>query len=52
LVQGESLARCTKCMECYIQCDRGAVQVQVVGRSELYDAFKDWFKRVHKKVVG
>jgi ferredoxin-type protein NapH len=52
LVQGESLARCTKCMECYIHCDRGAVQVQVVGRSELYDALKDWFKRVHKKVVG
>jgi ferredoxin-type protein NapH len=45
LVDGGSLARCTKCFECFIECEKDAVQFKVVGVSEAYA----WLKRIWKK---
>ncbi len=45
LVDGGSLAKCTKCFECYIECEKGAVEMKVVGKSEAVD----WLKRHRKK---
>ncbi|MCW4017294.1 MAG: 4Fe-4S binding protein [Candidatus Bathyarchaeota archaeon] len=45
LVGGGSLVRCTKCFECYIECDRDAVRVEVVGKSEAYE----WLKRLRNR---
>jgi len=48
LLNGGSLARCTKCMECYIECDKNAVVVEKVGASEGISALKHLFKRIGK----
>ena len=45
LLDNGSLARCTKCMECYIECDKNAVAVKPVGESEGLAALKRLFKR-------
>jgi polyferredoxin len=49
IVDGGSLARCTKCFECYIECEKGAVQVECVGKSEAYVALKQFLNRKRKK---
>jgi ferredoxin-type protein NapH len=36
LVDHEPLHRCTKCMECYIACDRNAVSVDLLGKPEVF----------------
>ena len=43
-----SLAKCTRCMECYIECDNNAVTVDVRGKSEAGTALKEFFKRKPK----
>ena len=48
LLDSGSLAKCTKCMECYIECDKDAVVVDVVGKSEALVALKKFFKRKPK----
>jgi polyferredoxin len=45
LLDSGSLAKCTKCMECYIECDKDAVAVNVRGKSEALTALKGFFKR-------
>jgi polyferredoxin len=45
LVDGGSLAKCTKCFECYIECEKGAVAVEVVGKSEAYESIKRFLRR-------
>jgi polyferredoxin len=49
LLDGGSLARCTKCMECYVECDKGAVAVELVGKSEALSALRGFFKRRSKE---
>ncbi len=48
LLSEGSLARCTKCMECYIECDKGAITVEKVGKSEGLLVLKSFFKRKPK----
>lgn len=38
LVDGGPLHRCTKCMECYIVCDYGAVKIDLVDKPDLFRA--------------
>jgi ferredoxin-type protein NapH len=45
LVEDGSLFRCTKCFECYIECEKDAVKIDVVGKSDAYTAFKRLLKR-------
>jgi ferredoxin-type protein NapH len=44
LVEGDSLAKCTKCFECYIVCEKDAVKVETVGQSEAYSSLKRLLK--------
>jgi Fe-S-cluster-containing hydrogenase component 2 len=48
LVEGGSLAKCTKCFDCYIECEKGAVVVEVVGKSDAYESIKRFLKRKPK----
>ncbi len=48
LLEGDSLAKCTKCMECYIECDKGAVTIEVKGKSEAIASLKGFFSRRRK----
>ena len=52
LVDGGSLAKCTKCFECYIECEKGVVAVEVVGKSEAYESVKRFLKRKPKTQKG
>lgn len=36
-----------KCLECYIECEKGAVQIRAVGGVVGYD----WLRRLGKKIV-
>ena len=45
LLDGGSLAKCTKCMECYITCDKKAIRVEAIGQSEGLSVLKRLFKR-------
>jgi len=45
LLGNGSLARCTKCMECYIECDKNAIAVEAIGGSEGLAVLKKLFKR-------
>ena len=51
LLDGDSLAKCTKCMECYIECDKGAITVEKVGRSEALTALKSFLSKRRKKAA-
>jgi polyferredoxin len=46
LVDNGSLFRCTKCFECYIKCEKDAVEIEVVGKSDAYLSLK---RLVHRK---
>ena len=48
LLENGSLARCTKCMECFIECDKNAVSVKLVDDSEGLTALKNLFNRKPK----
>jgi hypothetical protein len=45
LVEGGSLARCTKCFECYIECEKSAVEIETVGKSDAYLLLKRLVRR-------
>ena len=49
LVEGGSLAKCTKCFECYIECEKGAIDVEVVGKSEAYESIKGFLRENQSK---
>lgn len=49
LLDGGSLAKCTKCMECYIECEKGAVTVETKGKSEGLYTLKGFFLRRRKQ---
>lgn len=49
LVEGGSLAKCVKCFECYIECERGALTVEKVGNSEAIATMKRFFRRKNPK---
>jgi ferredoxin-type protein NapH len=45
LTDQESLARCTKCFECYIACDRDAIEIKLSGMPDASRALARFFKR-------
>ena len=53
LCDGESLARCTKCLECYITCEKKAVEIKPFGKPDAFVTAKHFFqnklKRQHKE---
>jgi ferredoxin-type protein NapH len=48
LTDKESLSRCTKCMECYISCDRDAVEIKFYGTPDAIPKIVSFFKRKQK----
>jgi ferredoxin-type protein NapH len=50
LVDNGSLHRCTKCMECYIACDRGAIKINFIAKPDFFRVSS--FLRRLKKSVG
>ena len=36
LLDKESLARCTKCLECYIQCDHDSIEIKLFGTPDAF----------------
>jgi ferredoxin-type protein NapH len=49
LTDHESLARCTKCLECYMACDSGAIEIQLSGTPDAVPALARLFKRKPKR---
>ncbi len=49
LLDKGSLSRCTKCLECYISCDRDAVKIKLVGKPDAITTLTRLFKRKPKK---
>ena len=50
LVDGGSLAKCTKCFECYVECEKGAVSFEVVGKSEAVQSIKRFLERKRRNL--
>lgn len=54
LFDHDSLARCTKCLECYIACDHNAVKIDLLGKPEVFRVggfFRRLRARRHKDQV-
>jgi Fe-S-cluster-containing hydrogenase component 2 len=49
LTDQESLSRCTKCLECYIACDRDAIEIKLSGKPDAIPALARIFRRKPKK---
>jgi len=49
LTDKESLARCTKCLECYIACDNDAIEIKLSGMPDAVPALARFFKRKRKR---
>jgi polyferredoxin len=49
LLDKESLARCTKCLECYIQCEHEAIDVKLFGVPDAASSLKRFFKAKLKR---
>jgi len=49
LTDKDSLSKCTKCLECYITCDRGAVKIKPAGKPDAIVALQRFLKTKLKK---
>ena len=49
LVNHGSLARCTKCMECYIVCDYDAIRIEYVGKPDAIQSTKGLINRLRRR---
>jgi ferredoxin-type protein NapH len=52
LVNHGSLARCTKCMECYVVCDYDAIRIDPFGKPDLIQSGKRFINRLRKHSSG
>lgn len=48
LVDGGSLARCTKCLECYIVCDYNAISIEVLGKPDVFQSIKRLYNHIRR----
>lgn len=49
LTDRESLSRCTKCLECYMACDQGAIEIKLSATPDAIPALSRLFKRKRKR---
>jgi ferredoxin-type protein NapH len=47
-----SLARCTKCLECYIACDKDAIEIKLSGMPDVSRALARFFKRKRRRAYN
>jgi ferredoxin-type protein NapH len=52
LTDQESLARCTKCLECYIACESDAIEIKLSGIPDAVPALARFFKRRRKRAYN
>jgi ferredoxin-type protein NapH len=52
LTDQESLARCTKCFECYIACDSNAIEIRLSGTPDAIPVLARFFKRKRKRAYN
>jgi ferredoxin-type protein NapH len=52
LTDQESLARCTKCLECYIACDSDAIEIKLSGMPDAIPTLARFFKRKRKRAYN
>lgn len=52
LTDQESLARCTKCFECYIACDKDAIEIKLSGKPDAIPALARLLKRKRKRAYN
>lgn len=48
LVDHGSLARCTKCLECYVVCDYDAITIDFLGKIEAFHTINCFYNRVRR----
>jgi ferredoxin-type protein NapH len=48
LVNHGSLARCTKCLECYIVCDYNAISMDAFGKPDVIQSIKRLYNRIQR----
>ena len=54
LIDKGSLAKCTKCLECYIQCERDAIDIAFFETPDAISAFcrfKEWLRKQRRKTA-
>jgi ferredoxin-type protein NapH len=44
-----SLAKCTKCLECYIVCDYDAISIDFLGKPDVIQSSKRFYDRIRKR---
>ncbi|MCZ2809089.1 MAG: 4Fe-4S binding protein [Candidatus Bathyarchaeota archaeon] len=49
LVNHGSLARCTKCLECYIVCDCDAISIDSFGKPDIIQSSKRFYNRIRRR---
>jgi hypothetical protein len=49
LLDQGSLAKCTKCLECYIQCDHDSISIKPFGTPDAVSSLKRFFKAKLKR---
>jgi ferredoxin-type protein NapH len=49
LLDSTSRAKCTKCMECYCACDKGAIEIKMVSMPDAFVPVANYIKRKRKK---
>lgn len=49
LVNHGSLARCTKCLECYIVCDYDAISINSFGKPDIIQSSKRFYNRIRRR---
>jgi ferredoxin-type protein NapH len=52
LTDHESLARCTKCFECYIACESNAIEIRLYDTPDAILALARFFKRKRKRAYN
>jgi hypothetical protein len=45
LLDSTSRAKCTKCMECYCACDKGAIEIKLVSMPDAFVPVANYFKK-------
>ncbi|MCW4025126.1 MAG: 4Fe-4S binding protein [Candidatus Bathyarchaeota archaeon] len=49
LLDSASRVKCTKCLECYCECERGAIKIKLIGKPEAFVAVSEFFRRRTQK---
>ena len=49
LLDKGSLAKCTKCLECYMQCERDAIEIDIYRTPDVVSAIRSFKARIKRR---